>query len=111
VQLNVIASSIKENPLPVHLRPYDAKKYEVPSSKLKVSTGYAFLDVDPMPRAKIMKIGYTILEKLRNEIPEGVLYRVYTEEKIKYMMRLTDEIDDIRKLEYEFGNTAIELVI
>jgi NADH dehydrogenase (ubiquinone) 1 alpha subcomplex subunit 5 len=78
------------------LRPYDAKKYEVPSSKIKLATGYAFLDVEPMPRAKIMKICYTVLEKLRTQIPEGVLYRIYTEEKIKYIMRITDEIDDIR---------------
>jgi NADH dehydrogenase (ubiquinone) 1 alpha subcomplex subunit 5 len=49
-----------------------------------------------MPRAKIMKICYTVLEKLRTQIPEGVLYRIYTEEKIKYIMRITDEIDDIR---------------
>jgi NADH dehydrogenase (ubiquinone) 1 alpha subcomplex subunit 5 len=32
------------------------------------------------------------------------MYRIYTEEKIKYIMKLTDEIDDIRTLEEEFGN-------
>jgi NADH dehydrogenase (ubiquinone) 1 alpha subcomplex subunit 5 len=56
------------------LRPYDGKKYEVPSKKLKLTTGYAFLDVEPIPRAKIMKISYMILEKLK-DIPEKVLYR------------------------------------
>lgn len=87
----------------MHLRPYDAKKYEVPSTKLKLTTGFAFLDVEPMPRAKIMKICYIVLDRLKKEIPEGVLYRVYTEEKMKYIMRLTDSIEDIRRLENEFG--------
>lgn len=95
----------------MHLRPYDAKKYEVPPTRHKITTGYAFLDVEPMPRAKIMKICYTVLDKLKKEIPEGVLYRLYTEEKIKYIMRLTDEIEDIRKLEYEFGISNIEMFI
>ena len=31
------------------------------------------------------------------------MYRIYTEEKVKYIMKLTDEIDDIRTLEEEFG--------
>lgn len=52
------------NDAPIHLRSYDAKKYEVPSSKLKISTGYSFLDVEPVPRAKIMKICYIVLEKM-----------------------------------------------
>jgi hypothetical protein len=40
------------------------------------------------------------------------MYRIYTEEKIKYVMKLTDEIDDIRTLEEEFGiyNDLIELL-
>lgn len=47
--------------IPVHLRPYDKEKYEVPSTKIKFATGYALLDVEPMPRAKIMKVCYNIL--------------------------------------------------
>ncbi len=38
------------------------------------------------------------------EVPENAMYRIYTEEKIKYVMKLTDEIEDIRTLEEEFGN-------
>ena len=55
-----------------------------------------------MPRAKIMKICYILLDKMK-EIPEKALYRIYTEEKVKYIMRLTDEIEDIRRLEEELG--------
>jgi len=39
------------------------------------------------------------------------MYRLYTEEKIKYIMKLTDEIEDIRKLEEEFGHESIEMFI
>lgn len=67
-----------------------------------MGSGYALLDLEPMPRAKIMKICYTLLEKMK-EIPEKALYRIYTEEKVKYIMRLTDEIEDIRRLEEELG--------
>lgn len=67
-----------------------------------MGSGYALLDLEPMPRAKIMKICYTLLDRLK-EIPEKALYRIYTEEKVKYIMRLTDEIDDIRRLEEELG--------
>jgi len=96
--------------IPVHLRPYDKNKYEVPSSKLKYATGYALLDVEPMPRSKIMKICYIILDKLK-EIPAEAMYRIYTEEKLKYIMRNVDEIEDIRTLEENFGHDSIEVFI
>ncbi|KAM3143705.1 hypothetical protein pb186bvf_004201 [Paramecium bursaria] len=103
--------AVAQADLPIHLRAYDAKKYEVPSTKIKVTTGFAFLDVEPMPRARIMKLCYLILDKLRKEIPAEVIYRVYTEEKIKYIMRVTDQIEDIHRLEQEFGHYTIEKFI
>ena len=42
------------------------------------------------------------MDKLK-EIPEEALYRTYTEEKLKYIMKLVDESDDIRFLEEQFG--------
>jgi NADH dehydrogenase (ubiquinone) 1 alpha subcomplex subunit 5 len=66
----------------VHLRPYDPARYEKPSSKIKLTTGYAYLDVEPMPRARIMKVCYIILDKLAKEIPENVLYRFASESSI-----------------------------
>ena len=50
-----------------------------------------------------MKLCYMIMDKLK-DIPEHAMYRIYTEELIKYIMKLTDEIDDIKKLEEELGN-------
>ena len=43
--------------------------------------------------------------------PEDAMYRIYTEEKVKYIMKLTDEIEDIRTLEEELGHDSIELFI
>ena len=63
-----------------------------------------------MPRSTIMKISYNILHKLK-EVPESAMYRIYTEEKVKYIMKLTDEIEDIRSLEEEFGHDSIEVFI
>lgn len=107
---NEVQTKQPEQEVPVHLRPYNKLKFEVPSEKLKYATGYALLDVEPMPRAKIMKLCYNILDKLK-DIPETAMYRIYTEEKVKYIMKMTDEIDDIRKLEEEFGHETIELFI
>ena len=42
-----------------------------------------------------MKLCYMIMDKVKNEIPEEAMYRVYTEEKIKYIMKLTDEIYNV----------------
>ncbi|EGR29849.1 hypothetical protein IMG5_147480 [Ichthyophthirius multifiliis] len=103
-------AEIKKDEVPVHLRPYDRQKYEVPSTKLKYSSGYALLDVDPMPRSTIMKISYNLLERLK-EVPEHAMYRIYTEEKVKYIMKLTDEVEDIKTLEEEFGHESIEIFI
>ena len=75
-----------------------------------MATGYALLDVEPMPRAKIMKICYNVLDKIK-KIPEEAMYRIYTEEKLKYIMKLTDEIEDIRTLEEELGHESIEIFI
>jgi NADH dehydrogenase (ubiquinone) 1 alpha subcomplex subunit 5 len=58
--------------------------------------------VEPFPRLRIMKLCYMIMNKLK-ECPEEAMYRIYTEEKIKYIMKLTDENEDILTLEKEFG--------
>lgn len=40
-------------------------------------SGYAFLEVEPFPRAKIMKTCYHILEQLSKGFPETCVYRIY----------------------------------
>ena len=83
---------------PCWATPYDPKKYEVLTSKIKTHTGYAFMDIEPMPRAKLMKIGYIILDKLK-AIDEHELFRIYQEEKTKWIMEQTDAIEDVQELE------------
>ena len=50
-----------------------------------------------------MTICYVVLDKLKKAVPESAMYRLYTEEKIKYIMELTDETPDIRELEEKLG--------
>ena len=94
----------------MHLRPYDKAKYEVPSSKLKRNPGFAMMEIEPFPRARIMRLCYNLLEKMR-EIPEEAMYRMYTEEKLKVIMKIVDQVDDVQELEKALGTEAIELFI
>jgi NADH dehydrogenase (ubiquinone) 1 alpha subcomplex subunit 5 len=53
------------------------------------------MEIEPFPRARIMKICYHILERIR-QIPEEAMYRQYTEEKAKCIMTVVDETEDIQ---------------
>jgi len=57
-----------------------------------------------------MKLCYILMDRLK-EIPEEAMFRLYTEEKLKYIMRQTDETEDIRTLEETFGHESIEMFI
>ena len=46
---------------PVWDRVFDHKKYMQHEGPLKLATGIAFLDVDPFPRMKLMKLYYLTL--------------------------------------------------
>ena len=46
---------------PVWERVFDHKKYMHHEGPLKLTTGTAFLDVEPFPRMKLMKLYYLIL--------------------------------------------------
>ena len=41
-----------------------------------------------------MKLCYMIMDKLK-DIPAEAMYRIYTEELVKYIMKMTDEIDNV----------------
>lgn len=88
--------------VPVHEKAYNAARYEVPSEGLKLSTGYAFLDVEPMPRARIMKLGYMILEEVKRAPADSNL-RLWYEEKAKWVMEVVDQTENIRELEVKLG--------
>lgn len=67
--------------------------------------------MDPFPRAKLMKLGYLILDKVKACPPDSI-YRLLTEEKIKWIMQKVDEIEDIKELEKVISaGDAIEITI
>ena len=53
--------SKQQESLPVWDRIFDHKKYMHHEGPLKLSTGIAFLDVEPFPRMKLMKLYYLTL--------------------------------------------------
>jgi hypothetical protein len=58
-----------------------------------------------------MKLCYMIMDKIK-ACPETSVYRMFTEEKIKWIMEKTDQIEDIRKLEEVVGaGEVIEVTI
>lgn len=74
-------------------------------------TGYAMVQIEPFPRARIMKICYNILADVKREIPEDATYRILTEEKMKYIMNIVDKEEDPQQLEKLFGGIPIEIFI
>jgi len=58
-----------------------------------------------------MRLGYLILDKIKL-CPEDSNYRMFTEEKIKWVMEKVDATEDIRELEKIIsGGDAIEITI
>lgn len=58
-----------------------------------------------------MKLCYHILAEVKKGIPEDFVFRILTEEKFKYIMKLVDEEEDVEKLERLFGGVPIEIFI
>lgn len=58
-----------------------------------------------------MKTCYHILEQLTIGFPEDCLYRIFNEEKTKYLMKIVDETTDVEELEEFLGAETIELFI
>jgi len=58
-----------------------------------------------------MKICYNILEQVKIGIPEDFPDRIFIEERTKYVMEITDKIEDIEELEDFFATDSIELLI
>lgn len=67
------------------------------------------VQIEPFPRARIMKIAYNVLEQVRIGIPEDYMGRILIEEKFKWIMEIVDKEDDVQKIEEFFGRVPIEL--
>mmetsp|Transcript_9714 Transcript_9714/g.16353 ORF Transcript_9714/g.16353 Transcript_9714/m.16353 type:complete len:112 (+) Transcript_9714:228-563(+) len=82
-------------------------KHEGP---LKLSTGIAYLDVEPFPRMKLMKLYYLALQELK-ELPDQYGYKFLSQELTKYRMKVVDENMSIRAIEETIAGGLIEELI
>ena len=77
---------------------------------LKLSTGIAFLDVEPFPRMKLMKLYYLILQEIA-ALPDAYNYKFLSRETTKWRMKVVDENRSIRDIEKKVGAGLIEELI
>ena len=103
-------------PAPTYTLPFDPytvdeNLYKDVNSKIKFTTGYALVEVEPFPRMKIMKVAKHLLHRVKNELPENLLARTFMEEQYKYYMELTHETKDILELEQKLDTDCIETFI
>ncbi len=87
--------SREQTAMPVWDRVFDHRKYMEHEGPLKLSTGYSFVDVEPFPRMKLMKLYYLILQEVQN-LPDEYGYKYYAREQTRYRMKVVDENMSIR---------------
>ena len=66
--------SAQQEAKPVWDRVFDHSKYMKHEGPLKLSTGIAFMDVEPFPRMKLMKLYYLCLQELK-DMPDEYGYK------------------------------------
>merc|ERR1712032_873662 len=77
---------------------------------LKLGTGIAYLDVEPFPRMKLMKLYYLALEEIKN-LPDEYTYKFMSRELTKYRMKIVDENRSIREIENKIASGIVEELI
>ena len=77
---------------------------------LKLSTGQAFMDVEPFPRMKLMKLYYLILQEI-NELPDEYGYKLYCREQTRWRMKVVDEHESVRAIEEKIAAGLAEELI
>ena len=75
---------------PVWERVFDHQRYMKHEGPLKLSTGIAYLDVEPYPRMKLMKLYYLALDEI-NELPDEYGYKFLSRELTRFRMKVVDE--------------------
>ena len=100
----------EQTAMPVWDRVFDHKKYMQHEGPLKLSTGIAYLDVEPFPRMKLMKLYYLVLQEI-NELPDEYGYKYYSREQTRWRMKVVDENLSVRAIEDKIaGGLAEELI-
>ena len=82
-------------------------KHEGP---LKLSTGIAYIDVEPFPRMKLMKLYYLALQELK-DLPDNYGYKFLSQELTKFRMKVVDETPAIREIEEKIAGGMVEELI
>ena len=100
----------EQTAMPVWDRVFDHKKYMEHEGPLKLSTGYSFVDVEPFPRMKLMKLYYLILQEVQN-LPDEYGYKYYAREQTRYRMKVVDENMSIRQIEETIASGIVEELI
>ena len=100
----------EQETLPVWDRVFDHKKYMEHDGPLKLSTGIAYLDVEPFPRMKLMKLYYLTLQEIK-ELPDEYSYKFMSRELTKYRMKIVDENRTIRDIENKIASGLVEELI
>lgn len=77
---------------------------------LKLSTGIAFLDVEPFPRMKLMKLYYLTLQEIRS-LPDAYNYKLISQEITRFRMQIVDKTMGIRAIEDRISCGTIEELI
>ena len=95
---------------PVWDRVFDHKKYMHHEGALKLTTGFAFMDVEPFPRMKLMKLYYLILQEV-NKLPDEYGYKYYCREMTRYRMKVVDENENVRDIESKIAQGIAEELI
>ena len=91
-------------------RVFDHKSYMEHEGPLKLTTGIAFLDVEPFPRMQLMKLYYLTLEELR-DMPDQYGYKFLSQELTRFRMKVVDETKSIRAIEDKISAGLIEELI
>ena len=95
---------------PVWERVFDHQKYMHHEGPLKLSTGIAFLDVEPFPRMKLMKLYYLTLDEI-SILPDEYAYKFLSRELTRFRMKVVDENASIRAIEDKVASGLIEELI
>ena len=77
---------------------------------LKLSTGIAYLDVEPFPRMKLMKLYYLALQEI-SKLPDVYTYKFLARELTKHRMKIVDETRSIRDIEAKIAAGLVEELI
>ena len=77
---------------------------------MQATTGIAFMDVEPFPRMKLMKLYYLTLQEIK-DLPDIYQYKFLSQELTRFRMKVVDEHLSVRAIEEKISHGSIEELI